>query len=120
MRNPIIVGVALRDDDDAPLVLAHTLARLIRAPLALVTSHAIGTAAPFMQSDRLAAVHQRAGLALAPFAATRAEDFDVSMHVRPARRRGERCTRSRLNSGRRRSSLVPAVGVVSGVCSPEA
>ena len=36
MSNPIVVGVALRDDDHAPLALAHDLARFTGAPLALV------------------------------------------------------------------------------------
>jgi nucleotide-binding universal stress UspA family protein len=39
MSNPILVGVALRDDDDAPLALARDLARLTGAPLALVHGH---------------------------------------------------------------------------------
>jgi nucleotide-binding universal stress UspA family protein len=36
MSNPIVVGVALRDDDHAPLALARDLARFTGAPLALV------------------------------------------------------------------------------------
>lgn len=83
MRNPIVVGVALRDDDDAPLALAHALARLTGAPLALVASYGFGTAPPDMAPEWLAAVHRQAGLALAPLAATCAEDLDVSTHIRP-------------------------------------
>ena len=84
MRNPIIVGVALREDDDAPLALAHTLAQLTGAPLALVTSYTFGMAPPHAAPEWLAAVHRQAGLALAPIAATCAEDLDVSTHVRPS------------------------------------
>jgi nucleotide-binding universal stress UspA family protein len=36
MTNPIIVGVALREDDSAPIALGRDLARLTGAPLALV------------------------------------------------------------------------------------
>jgi hypothetical protein len=42
MPAPIIVGVALRDDDSAPLALAHRLARLTVVPSALVTSYPYG------------------------------------------------------------------------------
>ena len=46
MTSPIVVGIALRDDDSAPLALAHVLARLTGAPLALVTSYAYGAPPP--------------------------------------------------------------------------
>ena len=35
MPEPIVVGVALRDDDAAPLALGQELARFTGAPLAL-------------------------------------------------------------------------------------
>lgn len=60
----IIVGLALRDDDSAPLALAYVLARLTGASLALVTAYAYG-APPFVASERLAATRERAELALA-------------------------------------------------------
>ena len=39
MSHPILVGVALREDDAAPLALGRDLARLIAAPLALVHAY---------------------------------------------------------------------------------
>jgi hypothetical protein len=36
MTEPIVVGVALRDDDAAPLAITRDLARFMGAPLALV------------------------------------------------------------------------------------
>jgi hypothetical protein len=38
MTAPIVIGLALRDDDAAPLALGRTLARLSGAPLALVSA----------------------------------------------------------------------------------
>jgi hypothetical protein len=42
MTDPIIVGVALRDDDHAPLTLGRELARFTGAPLALVHVYYLG------------------------------------------------------------------------------
>jgi hypothetical protein len=42
MSSPMIVGVALRDDDGAPIALAEALCRLTGAPLALVSSYPYG------------------------------------------------------------------------------
>ena len=38
MTAPIVIGLALRDDDAAPLALGRAIARLTGAPLALVTA----------------------------------------------------------------------------------
>ena len=64
VSSPIVVGVALRDDDSAPLALAHALARLTGASLALVTRYAYGAPPPFLARERLAAMRERAELAL--------------------------------------------------------
>jgi nucleotide-binding universal stress UspA family protein len=64
MSSPIVVGVALRNDDSAPLALAQVLAHLMGAPLALVTSYSYGAPPPFLARERLAAMRERAELAL--------------------------------------------------------
>jgi hypothetical protein len=51
MPSPIVVGVALRHDDSAPLAVAPVLARLTGAPLALVTSYAYGAPSFVVASD---------------------------------------------------------------------
>jgi nucleotide-binding universal stress UspA family protein len=83
LSRPIVVGVALRDDDSAPLALAHTLARLTSAPLALVTSYPYAASSPFVTFEWLAAMRERAELALEPLAAGSPDDVRVSTHVRP-------------------------------------
>ena len=90
MRGPIIVGVALRDDDSAPLALAYRLARLTVAPLALVTSYAYDAPPSFVASERLAAMRERAELALGRRAAGPADDAQVLTYVR-ARGVGRAC-----------------------------
>lgn len=59
MPSPIIVGVALRDDDGAPLALAEALARLTDAPLALVTSYPYGGSPLFLTADTVAAMREQ-------------------------------------------------------------
>ena len=81
MPSPIIVGVALRDDDSAPL--AHRLGRLTAAPLALVTSYPYDESPPFVASEGLAAMREQAELALEPLVATSPDDVNVSTYVRP-------------------------------------
>jgi hypothetical protein len=78
MPSPIIVGVALRDDDSAPLAVAHRLARLTVAPLALVTSYPYGASLPFVASEGLAAMRPQAELAREPLVATSPDDVTVS------------------------------------------
>ncbi len=83
MASPIIVGVALRDDDDAPIALALSLARLTGAPLALVTSYPYRGAPLFITPESIAALREQAGLALARTAERIGADVEVSTHVRP-------------------------------------
>jgi nucleotide-binding universal stress UspA family protein len=82
MPSPIIAGVALRDDDSVPLALAQALARLTGAPLALVTSYTYGAPPPLVASERLAAMRERAELALGR-PATGPSDDEVLTYVRP-------------------------------------
>lgn len=83
MPSLIIVGLALRDDDSAPLALAYVLARLTGASLALVTAYAYGAPPPFVASERLAATRERAELALARPPAGPSDGVKVLTYVRP-------------------------------------
>lgn len=51
MTNPIIVGLALREDDAAPLAVARTIARLTGAPLELVMAIPCEAYAPIASPD---------------------------------------------------------------------
>jgi nucleotide-binding universal stress UspA family protein len=55
MTAPIVIGLALRDDDAAPLALGVTFARLTGAPLALVSAyvHETGLPQPVPEIDAL-------------------------------------------------------------------
>jgi nucleotide-binding universal stress UspA family protein len=62
MTHPIIVGVALREDDSAPIGLGRDLARLTGAPLALVHAYPYELAGPVEAYD--AAMRERSTAAL--------------------------------------------------------
>jgi nucleotide-binding universal stress UspA family protein len=83
MPNPIIVGVALRDDDAAPIALAFALARLAGAPVALVTSYPYGGAPMFTSTAEVAAIREQAESRLELLAQDLGAGHEVSTHVRP-------------------------------------
>jgi nucleotide-binding universal stress UspA family protein len=88
MPSPILVGLALREDDAAPLALARALARLENAPLALLT--ALPHEAPgFIPAPELTLMLQRdAAEQLDAVAAPLRAEHDVRTIVRmgsPAR-----------------------------------
>jgi hypothetical protein len=114
MPSPIIVGVALRDDDSAPLALAHRLARLTAA---LVTSYPYDESPPFVASEGLAAMREQAELALEPLVATSPDDVNVSTYVGPGTTAARAYTMSRSTLTRRRSSSAPATAGASGAYS---
>lgn len=60
MTEPIVVGVALRDDDHAPLALARELARFTGAPLALVHVHPYEPLPPVPSTAAGGAIRERA------------------------------------------------------------
>ena len=94
MSDPILVGLALRDDDDAPLALARELARFTGAPLALVNVY------PYEPRPRVpvARVRARAARRRPPEAGARsprrsAASSTSTVHVvRPRLRRCAGCT----------------------------
>jgi nucleotide-binding universal stress UspA family protein len=83
MPGPIIVGVALRDDDRAPLALAEALARLTRAPLALVTSYPYGGSPLVVTPEWIVGMREQAERALAETTDRLPAELEVSTHVRP-------------------------------------
>jgi nucleotide-binding universal stress UspA family protein len=87
MSAPILVGLALREDDAAPLALARVLAQITDAPLTLLT--AVPTEGPGIPVPEYTGVVQRtAAERLDEVAATLRAEYDVSTTVRmgsPAR-----------------------------------
>ena len=83
MPSPIVVGVALREDDRAPIALAKVLARLAGAPLALVTSYPYGGAPLFVTPAAVTAMREHAQQVLAGVADEIADGLEVTTHVRP-------------------------------------
>jgi nucleotide-binding universal stress UspA family protein len=83
MPSPIVVGVALRADDRAPLALARVLARLAGAPLALVTSYPYGGAPLFVTPPSVIAMRDRAQQVLDGVVDEIAGDLEGTTHVRP-------------------------------------
>ena len=83
MSSPIIVGVGLREDDDAPIAFAEALAGLTGAPLALVTSYPFGGSPLFLTPESVASLREQAKHALARTAKQIAEDIEVCTYVRP-------------------------------------
>ena len=83
MSSPVIVGVALRDDDEAPFALAEMLAGLTGAPLALVALYPYGAAPLFVTPAWVTSVREQAEHALDRVAEQITTGIEVSVHVRP-------------------------------------
>jgi nucleotide-binding universal stress UspA family protein len=83
MSSPVIVGVALRDDDEAPIALAEVLAGLTGAPLALVASYPYGAAPLFVTPAWVTSMREQAEHALDRVAERITTGIEVSVHVRP-------------------------------------
>ena len=88
MSRPIVVGLALRDDDAAPLALGRIIARLLDAPLVLVTAYPPASAFPIASPDYAKALLDEARRALERVAAPLRTDHDVSVEVAPGTRAG--------------------------------
>ena len=122
MTNPIIVGVALREDDSAPIALGRDLARLTGAPLALVHAY------PYEQPSAVPAELVRDGdtRALARRARSGSPRRCAASSTSPsAPARGRRpppsCMTPRPSLGRRRSSSsAPRTAGASGASCPAA
>jgi nucleotide-binding universal stress UspA family protein len=80
MTDPILAGVALREDDAAPVALGRELARFMGAPLALVHVYPDEPSSPQPAPMYAAARHERAMVALAQLAEPLVEEVDVILH----------------------------------------
>jgi len=81
MSSPIIVGLALRSDDSAPLTLARRLARLTDSPLALVTTCPSGVPTPMPTPQYALALRDDAQTRLDAVALALAGEVEVTTHV---------------------------------------
>jgi nucleotide-binding universal stress UspA family protein len=82
VSRPIIVGVALRDDDRAPLALARAFADLTGAPIALAVTYPYGGSTLFVTPESVTGVHEAAEHGLKRLADSLGDGIDVSTHVR--------------------------------------
>ncbi len=81
MSSPIIVGLALREDDDAPLALAQTLSVLDASPLVLVHAIPPDLPGPIPIAEYQEIVHKEAAQQLAEVASGLPHDLQVSTRV---------------------------------------
>jgi len=81
MSDPILVGLALRDDDDAPLALACRLARFMGAPLALINVFPYEPGPRHAQPEFERALREDARSKLDRVAKTLHADFEVTVHT---------------------------------------
>ena len=81
MSDPILVGLALRDDDDAPIALARELARFTGAPLALVNVYPYEPGPRFPSPEFEHALRNDARHRLERVAETLRGEFEVAVHV---------------------------------------
>ena len=81
MSNPIVVGVALRDDDHAPLALARVLARFTGAPLALVHVYPGEPPSRLPSTAYEEAMRERAMAALEQAGEPLRAECDVKLHA---------------------------------------
>jgi nucleotide-binding universal stress UspA family protein len=88
MSSPIIVGLALRADDAAPLALARRLARITEAPLALCTTLPSEVPTPMPTPQYTLALRDDAKTRLAEVAETLAGELEVTTHVHLGSRAG--------------------------------
>jgi nucleotide-binding universal stress UspA family protein len=79
--DPIVVGVALRDDDHAPLALARELSRFTGAPLALVHVYPCEHPSAFPTPAYTAELRQRAHAGLEEAAARLRGELEVKVHA---------------------------------------
>ena len=88
MSRPILVGLALRDDDAAPLALAQRLATISGAPLALATVLSLDSITPVATVDYVRAMQDGARTAVDKVAATLPGGFQVTTHLAQGSRPG--------------------------------
>jgi nucleotide-binding universal stress UspA family protein len=100
MAEPIVIGVALRDDDQAPLALGLDLVRFMRAPLALAHVFPYDTTTPVSSAADAAALEGEVLLTMAEIADFLRDELEVTLHAEPntSRVRGLRATAERLDA----------------------
>jgi nucleotide-binding universal stress UspA family protein len=100
MSEPIVIGVALRDDDEAPLALGADLVRFIGAPPVLAHVFAYDTTTAVSADAEAAALEGVALLALASVAESLGADMEVTLHAEPnsSRARGLQATAEKLDA----------------------
>jgi nucleotide-binding universal stress UspA family protein len=100
MAEPIVIGVALRDDDRAPLALGLDLVRFMRAPLALAHVFPYDMTTPVSSAADAAALEGEVLLAMAELADPLRDELEVTLHAEPntSRVRGLRAAAERLDA----------------------
>ena len=100
MAEPIVIGVALREDDQAPLALGLELVRFMGAPLALAHVFAYDMTSPVSSDADAAALEGVTLLALARVGETLGDEFEVTLHAEPntSRVRGLRAAGEKLGA----------------------
>ena len=88
MSRPIVVGLALREDDAAPLALARALARTAGAPLALTSVYPLDAVTPVATVDYAKAMQETARTELETVAAGLRPAHEVTTHVSQGSRAG--------------------------------
>jgi nucleotide-binding universal stress UspA family protein len=83
MTEPIVVGVALRDDDSAPLALGRELAAFLGAPLALVNVFPYEPVPPMPSAEYEATLREAALEGLERTAEPLRADLEVTVHAVP-------------------------------------
>jgi nucleotide-binding universal stress UspA family protein len=81
MTSPIVVGVALRDDDLAPLLLGRELAAFTGAPLALAHVYPYDESTPLPAPEYAAELREDALVAMASLAEELLDSTEVTIHA---------------------------------------
>jgi nucleotide-binding universal stress UspA family protein len=89
MTRPILIGVALRDDDAAPLALGGLLAGIANAPVVLATVVPFDALTPIGTFDYARAVQQQAQKTIVDVAAELPPELEVSTQTVQGSRAGE-------------------------------
>ena len=88
MSRPILVGLALRDDDAAPLALARRFAKLSGAPLALASVLELDSITPVATVDYVRAMQGGTRTAVDEVAAGLPAEFSATSHLAQGSRPG--------------------------------
>jgi nucleotide-binding universal stress UspA family protein len=89
MTRPILIGLAMRDDDDAPIALGKVLAGITGAPLALAAVVPYDAITPVATVDYARAIQHQAERSITDVADELRAEHEVSTHARQGSRAGE-------------------------------